>query len=74
MTRIELPDAKPVAESPADSTPDTPVKTNGALPHHTVDELKGGQAELHLRQDELDGSTLKNGMVPPTPAGNAPAV
>ncbi|RPD61205.1 alpha,alpha-trehalose-phosphate synthase TPS1 subunit [Lentinus tigrinus ALCF2SS1-7] len=72
MTRIELPEAKPVAESPADSTPDTPVKTNGSLPHPTVEDLKGGQAELHIRKDDLKGSTLKNGMVPETPAGNAP--
>ena len=75
MTRIELPEAKPVAESPADSTPDTPVKTNGSLPHPhpTVEELKGGQAELHIRKEDLKGSMLKNGVVPPTPLGNAPA-
>ena len=75
MTRIELPEAKPVADSPADSTPDTPVKVNGSLPHPhpTVEELKGGQAELHIRKEDAKGSMLKNGVVPPTPLGNAPA-
>ena len=74
MTRIELPNSapKPVAESPAESTPDSPVKTNGTLPHPTVKELKGGQAELHLKKDELRGSVLlENGTVPPTPVQNA---
>ena len=74
MTRIELPnsDPKPVAESPSDSTPDTPVQKNNTLPHPTVEELKGGQAELHLKKDELRGTVLsENGTVPPTPAQNA---
>ncbi|TBU43754.1 alpha,alpha-trehalose-phosphate synthase TPS1 subunit [Dichomitus squalens] len=75
MTRIELPNSepKPVAESPSDSTPDTPVQKNHSLPpHHTVEELKGGQAELHLRRDDLRGTVLsENGTVPATPAQNA---
>lgn len=73
MTRIELPEAKPVAESPADSTPDTPVQKNGALPNqnHTVEELKGGQAELHLTKEDMRGSIVENGTVQLTPAQNA---
>ncbi|EJF64555.1 alpha,alpha-trehalose-phosphate synthase TPS1 subunit [Dichomitus squalens LYAD-421 SS1] len=35
-------------------------------------ELKGGQAELHLRKDDLRGTVLsENGTVPATPAQNA---
>lgn len=73
MTRIELPSSapKPVAESPAESTPDSPVKTNGHLPHPILKELKGDQAELRLKKDELRGSALlENGLAPPTPAQN----
>ena len=74
MTRIELPeqDTKPVAESPSsDSSPVTPMQHSGDLPHPTVEQLKGGQAELHLKRDELRGSIIQDGTVPVTPAGNA---
>ncbi len=75
MTRIELPNSapKPVAESPAESTPDSPVKTTDTLPHHTLEELKGGQAELHQKKEDLRGTVLlENGVMPPTtPAQNA---
>lgn len=73
MTRIELPhaDVKPVAESPTDSTPDSPVKRINSLSHPTVEELKGGLAELHLKKEDARGSMLDNGTVPLTPAQNA---
>ncbi len=73
MTRIEVPeqDAKPLAESPSsDSAPDTPVQANEPLPH-TIEELKGGQAELHQKNSDLYGSIIRNGTVPSTPAENA---
>lgn len=73
MTRIEVPeqDAKPLAESPSsDSAPDTPVQANEPLPH-TIEELKGGQAELHQNNSDLYGSIIRNGTVPSTPAENA---
>ncbi|KAI0324657.1 alpha,alpha-trehalose-phosphate synthase TPS1 subunit [Cubamyces sp. BRFM 1775] len=69
MTRIELPDQKvePVAESP---TEESPTKPNGVA-HPTVEELKGGMAELHLNKEDARGSTVENGQVPLTPAQNA---
>ena len=74
MTRIELPaqPVKPVAESPlSDSVPDSPAKTNGALPRPTVAELKNGVAELKLKKEDVVGSAVKNGTVPMTPPQNA---
>ena len=74
MTRIELPAqaVKPVAESPAESVPDSPVKANGALPAKpTVEDLKHGAAELKLRKEDAKGSVLENGTVPVSPPQNA---
>ena len=73
MTRIELPeqDAKPLAESPSsDSAPETPVQANEPLPP-SIEDLKGGQAELHLKREDLQGSVIQDGTVPLTPAQNA---
>lgn len=69
MTRIELPEAKlePVAESPIEEEPAKPEEAS----HHTVEELKGGLAELHLNKEDERGSVVSNGQVLPTPAGNA---
>ncbi len=69
MTRIELPEAKlePVAESPIEEEPAKPEEA----PHHTVEELKGGLAELHLNKEDAGGSVVKNGQVQLTPTANA---
>ncbi|PSR79007.1 hypothetical protein PHLCEN_2v7194 [Hermanssonia centrifuga] len=37
----------------------------------TVEDLKDGQAELTIKRDDLKGSVVKNGTVPPTPPVNA---
>ena len=75
MTRIELPQqaVKPVAESPAESVPDSPAREGGApaLPRPTVEELKHGVAELRIKQEDARGSAVENGTVPLTPPQNA---
>ncbi|CDO74996.1 Glycosyltransferase Family 20 protein [Trametes cinnabarina] len=65
MTRIELPDQKvePVAESPTDDV--------APSQHPTVEELKGGMAELHLNKEDARGSIVENGQVSLTPPQNA---
>lgn len=69
MTRIELPEAKlePVAESPIEEEPAKAVDSA----HPTVEELKGGLAELHLHKEDAKGSVVQNGQVVLTPAANA---
>ncbi|KAL1949339.1 hypothetical protein VTO73DRAFT_8220 [Trametes versicolor] len=69
MTRIELPEAKlePVAESPIEEEPAKAVDSS----HPTVEELKGGLAELHLHKEDAKGSVVQNGQVVLTPAANA---
>ena len=64
MTRIALP---PSTSNPSTSTAEPPVSASAP----SIEEQKGGQAELLAKKEDLKGSVAVDGSVPLTPPVNA---
>lgn len=60
MTRISLP---PSSANPSTSAAEPPVSASAP----SIEEQKGGQAELHLKKEDLKGNLLVEGSVLVTP-------